>query len=129
MSYTEIVIVAPSTASSGSVVNFEVKIQNLQDYIIYVIPVIDVNGGRTEGSYEAIVPEETHSWSFQFTMPGEAVTITAESWCEDTFEWQKDAIATEAIGFSTFLSSVLPLIGLVLIAGLMVPMVKDMLKK
>ena len=95
--YSKIEIVAPSTAEAGATVDLEVRITSLVDYTIYAIPVIDVNGGRDEGSYEAIVPGETRSWYFQFMMPEESVTIIAESWCEDTFEWHLDDTAQKTI--------------------------------
>ena len=91
--YSEIEIVAPSIAEVGAPVDVEVRITNLVDYTIYAIPVINVNGDIKEGSYETIVPGETHSWYFQFTMPEQSVKVTAESWCEDTFEWHLDDTA------------------------------------
>ena len=95
--YSKIEIVAPSSAEAGATVVVEVRITSLVDYTIYAIPVIDVDGGRDEGSYEAIVPGETRSWYFQFTMPEQSVKITAESWCEDTFEWHLDDTAQKTI--------------------------------
>jgi len=95
--YSEISIVAPDSARAGSVVNVEVRIRNLQDYTIYAIPVIDIDGGRDEGSYETIVPGQTRSWYFQFTMPTRSVPVAAESWCEDTFEWHPDDTAQKTI--------------------------------
>jgi len=95
--YSEIEIVAPSTAGVGATVDVEIKITNLVDYTIYAIPVLDVNGGRDEGSYETLTPGQTRSWYFQFTMPEESVTIIAESWCEDTFAWHMDDTAQQNI--------------------------------
>lgn len=106
--YSEIEIVAPSTAEAGATVDVEVRITNLVDYTIYVTPVINVNGDIKEGSYEAIVPEQTHSWYFQFTMPEQSVKVTAESWCEDTFEWHLDDTAQQNIVLAG-LPSLLPL--------------------
>ena len=125
--YSEISIVAPDSAQAGQTINVEVKIKNLVDYTIYVIPVIDVNGGRAEGSYETIVSGQTLSWYFQFTMPSEGVTVTAESWCEDTFEWQLDATAQKAITVSAVPDWIAPLLTMALMMG-MVAVVAPMMK-
>ena len=107
--YSEIEIVAPSTAEAGAIVDVEVRITNLVDYTIYAIPVLRVNGEwAAEGSYERIVPGETRSWYFQFTMPEQSVKVTAESWCEDTFEWHLDDTAQKTIVLAG-LPSLLPL--------------------
>ena len=96
--YSEIEIVAPSSAEAGGTVDVELRITSLVDYTIYAIPVIDINGDRAEGSYEAIVPGETRSWYFQFTMPEQSVKVTAESWCESYyFDWQLDATTQKTI--------------------------------
>jgi len=96
--YSDISIVAPDSAVAGSVVNLEVRITNLVDYTIYAIPVLDVDGGRNEGNYETIVPGQTRSWYFQFTMPSRSVTVKAESWCESNyFDWHLDDTAQKTI--------------------------------
>ncbi len=108
--YSQIEIVAPGSAEAGATVDIEVRITSLVDYTIYAIPVIDIDGSRTEGSYESIVPGETRSWYFQFTMLEESVTIIAESWCEDTFEWHLDDTAQKVIApEGVELPSLLPL--------------------
>lgn len=130
MAYSEISIVAPSSASTGSQVEVEVRIKNLCDYTIYATPVVNVNGDVAEGSYETIVPGQTLSWPFNFTMPDTSVMVTAESWCEDTFEWQLDATAQELISLAAadMWSTVGPLLVLGLMAGMMsmmAPMMKE----
>ena len=112
--YSEIEIVAPSSAEAGTTVDVEARITNLIDYIIYAIPVINANGDIREGSYEVIVPGQTRSWYFQFTMPEQSVQVTAESWCEDTFEWLLDdatqkTIVLEGLPPSEDLPSLVPL--------------------
>ncbi|MBA7645854.1 hypothetical protein ES703_53613 [subsurface metagenome] len=76
----------------------EVRITSLVDYTIYATPVLRVNGDwAAEGSYETITPGETVSWNLSFTMPEQSITLTAESWCEDTFEWYLDDTAQKTI--------------------------------
>ena len=105
--YTNIIgIVAPGSAVAGSTVSVEVKIKNLCDYIVYVIPVLIVNGGVGEGSYETIVPGQIVTWYFNFTMPNYGVTVIANSWCEsDYFEWHLDDTAEKAIALAAELES------------------------
>ena len=98
MAYSDISIVAPDSAQAGETVSVELRVKNLCDYAIYAIPVIDVDGGRSEGSYETIVPGQTRSWYFQFTMPSRSVTVKAESWCESYyFDWHLDDTASKNI--------------------------------
>ena len=97
MAYSDISIVAPDSAQAGETVSVEVRVKNLCDYTIYVIPVVEVNGGIAEGSYEWIVPEQTRSWYFSFTMPSKSVTVTANSWCENFFPWHLDDTAKKNI--------------------------------
>ena len=100
--YSEISIVAPSSAQAGQTVIVEVRVKNVastpEPHTIYVIPVIDINGGGREGSYETIVPGQTQSWYFQFTMPSRSVTVKADSWCESYyFDWHLDDTAQKTI--------------------------------
>ena len=124
--YTEISIVAPDSAQADQTVNVEVRVKNLCDYTIYAIPVIDIDGGGATGSYETIVPEQTRSWYFGFTMPGESVTVTAESWCEDTFEWHLDATTEKAISLGVAAPDWTPLITMALMMGMVAMMVPAM---
>ena len=108
--YSQIEIVAPSSAEVGALVDVEVRITNLVDYTIYATPVLEVNGDIREGSYETIVPEQTHSWYFQFIMPDGSVKVTADSWCEDGFEWHLDDTAQKTIAAEGVLPNMLPLV-------------------
>ena len=117
--YSIIEIVAPNSAEAGATVDLELRITSLVDYTIYAIPVIKVNGDIREGSYETIVPGQTRTWYFRFTMPEQSVKITAEGWCEDTFEWHLDDTAQKTIVLAG-LPEVLPLaiVGSLLVCGL-----------
>ena len=130
--YTEISIIAPDSALAGQTVNVEVRVKNLVDYTIYAIPVLDVDGSRSEGSYQTIVPGQIRSWYFSFPMPSESVTVTAESWCEDTFEWQSDATAQKAISLGVAAPDwITPLITMAVLMGMvamMAPAMKEGLK-
>ena len=98
MPYSQISLVAPDSADPDSVVNVEVSIENLCDYTIYVTPVVRIDGIVKEGSYETLVPGQIRTWDFDFTMPGQRVTITAESWCESLyFDWHLDGTVQEAV--------------------------------
>lgn len=105
MAYTKISLVAPDSAEPGSVVNVQVSIENVstipEPHTIYVTPVVRIDGIVKEGNYETLVPEgpgKMHSWDFEFIMPSQRVTITAESWCESFyFDWHLDATARKAI--------------------------------
>ena len=90
--YTDIVeLVAPSSAVAGSQVSVQVSIKNLSNYTIYVTPVLTVSGGVGEGTYKTLVPGQTITWYFSFTMPNYGVKVTADSWCESYyFDWHKD---------------------------------------
>ncbi len=102
MAYSDISIVAPSSARDGEMVAVEVRVKNLVNYTIYAIPVLRVDGvWAEEGSYEAITPGQIRVWNFSFIMPSKSITLTAESWCESSdyyyFEWHLDDIATQGI--------------------------------
>lgn len=125
--YTEITMTAPSSAEEGTIVDVLVEIKNIIDYTIYVIPILDVGGSILEGSYETIVSGETHSWSFSFVMPATTTVLTANSWCEDTFEWQLDCSVEHTV-FVTAVGAinVTDLVGMVVVVMMMTMMMKMM---
>ncbi len=88
--YTEITLIAPESAAKDAVTDVVIQVKNIHDVTIYIIPLLNVNGSVTEGSYEAVVPGATHSWSMNFIMPANNAVLVATSWCEDGFAWQSD---------------------------------------
>lgn len=98
MAYTAINLIVPGKALAGEVVTAQVEITNLQDYTLYAIPVLNVDGYILEGSYETIVPRQTKVWTFTFTMLSKSVTLRADSWCESYyFTWHLDATISQVI--------------------------------
>lgn len=124
MTHSEVSIVAPGSAQAGQVVDVEVKIKNLVDYIIYATPVIRINGYVDEGSYETLVPGQTRSWHFSFTMPSESVTVVAESWCESYyFEWYLDASTSKVIRIPSLIEGLMPTLISVMMIVLMMKLI------
>ena len=101
MAYSQISIIAVDNAQAGEVINATVKVENLGERSIYVIPVLRVNGEwANEGSYRRISPFEISEWSLEFIMPNVNASLLAESWVEDTFPWQLDDTAQKVISLA-----------------------------
>ncbi len=130
--YTEITITAPDSAEAGSTVNVTVTIKNITEYTVYVIPVLDINGSITEGSYETITPGESFSWYFGFTMPTTNTTLIVSSWLETyNVEWQQDysvqhtVLATGAgVSIGIDLGSMMSMMIVVMMMSMMSKMMK-----
>ena len=96
-------IVAPDSARAGEVLDIEVRVKNVTYYpephTVYAIPVLAVNGVVVaEGSYESIVPGQTRSWLFKYTMPKQNVELLVKTWAESYFfNWQYDSTASKTV--------------------------------
>jgi len=121
--YTELTLIAPSSAQEGSTVDIVVTIKNILDYTIYASPVVDINGSILEGSYETITPEETKSWSFSFIMLSSNVLLIVSSWCESAyFDWQKDCFVEQAVLVPSVAGSILGSVVTLMIIVMMMSM-------
>lgn len=86
--YTEILIMAPTTAKAGSVVAVEARITNLCGDVISALPGFSsVNGtplfpGTFDELVQTIRMGETASWHDSFIMPESDASLHAESWFE-----------------------------------------------
>lgn len=91
--YTQISIVAPSSAQAGATVNVEARITNLCDYDLSMNPSGQVGPtplwfGRAP---KEAAPGETLSWYDSFIMPDEDVSVLVHSWyLGDDGEWHPD---------------------------------------
>lgn len=94
---TQIGILAPSSAPSGTVVDVEVLLKNILSFDVNMWP------GRTRyndtifrvydaaGAMHVVVPAgATHSWFGSFTMPNRDIRILVESWFERLDKWYAD---------------------------------------
>jgi len=86
--YTEILIMVPTTAKAGAVVAVEARITNLCGDVISALPGFSsVNGMQLfPGAFDELVQTirigETASWHDSFMMPESDASIHAESWFE-----------------------------------------------
>ncbi|GAH52207.1 unnamed protein product, partial [marine sediment metagenome] len=95
--YTDIQIVAPSSARDGDVVNVTIKVTNLTAAALN----IEVAGILEPGDilfigYETrlIEPGETKSFSGSFIMPSYDVTIHGYSYFQDTLDNEAEAVVS-----------------------------------
>ena len=92
--YSDIWLVAPSSATPGSTVVVEAKIKNLCAYAISLTATM----GRVDGTvlrfgaeHKIVGAGKTASWSDSFVMPDEDVKVSVESWYEGTGNaWHSD---------------------------------------
>jgi len=102
--YTQIGILAPSSAPAGSRVNIEISLVNRSSYALNMWP------GRTRyndtifrvydaaGRMHVVVPAGgTHTWTGHFTMPNRDIEILVESWYEGETKWWPDYSITHPI--------------------------------
>jgi len=91
--YTEISIVAPSSARAGEIVNVEARIRNLLDYAFNITATMGrVNGEvlRFGAIHKVVGAGETESWYDSFIMPDKDVVVSVESWFEWADGWYSD---------------------------------------
>ncbi len=81
--YSDIAIIAPSSAQAGEIVNVEARIRNLCDFAIYLTATM----GRVDGEVlrfgaiqKVVGAGETESWYDSFIMPDSGVVVSVESW-------------------------------------------------
>lgn len=99
--YTQIGILAPSSAPAGSVVEVEIGLKNVHSAEVNMWP------GRTRynttifrvydaaGRMHVVVPAgDMHSWFGSFTMPSRDIKILVESWYEGEERWYSDYSVT-----------------------------------
>lgn len=97
--YTDISLVAPSSAKAGDIVAVEAQITNIHDYILVVYAGGAVDGTTLDFGFPLILEAgETGSSYASFTMPNRDVVVSVESWVgeiiDDTAE---KAIALEVV--------------------------------
>ncbi len=97
--YTEITLVAPSSAEAGTEIEVSVIVKNISDLTIYVIPVLTVDGEPVgAGSYETIIPGGTHSWVFSLTMPSSNIMVAITGWLETyQVDWHADYTVEQGV--------------------------------
>ncbi len=91
--YADIVeIQAPASARAGELVSIGVVIKNLVDYGFYVSVTGVVDGIEIPFSPDNAVvdPGAAYIFSGSFTMPGNKVRVTANSWFWSGSEWVQD---------------------------------------
>lgn len=94
--YADIVeIQAPASARAGELVSIGVVVKNLIDYAFYVSVTGYFDGVAIPFSpdYIAVDPGATYRFSGSFTMPGNKVRVTANSWFWSGSEWTQDGEA------------------------------------
>ncbi|MBA7714860.1 hypothetical protein ES703_123892 [subsurface metagenome] len=99
--YSEISIIAPSSAQAGETVNVEARIRNLCDFAINLTATMGrVNGEvlRFGAIHKVVGAGETESWYDSFIMPDRGIVVSVESWYLATDEaWYSDDRAEIAI--------------------------------
>ncbi len=81
MTYTTVVIVAPSSAKAGYVVVVEAKITNIYTSTLVVYARGTVDGTTLDfGVGQILDPGETGSFYASFTMPNRDVIVSVGSW-------------------------------------------------
>lgn len=102
--YSDIAIVAPSSAQAGETVNVEARITNLYDFAIYLTATMGrVNGEvlRFGTIHKVVGAGETESWYDSFIMPDRDVVVSVESWYLGTDDvWHSDDRAEKAIALA-----------------------------
>jgi len=106
MAYTSIEVEVQDNAEVGEIVNVTVEIKNITSHIIYVTPVLYVNGDWTdEGDYRTIFPNFLSlfdpmpgaMFNLAFTMPDKNANVVVECWSENDEPWHLDSTAVKTV--------------------------------
>ena len=122
--YTDISIVAPSSARAASEVGIEITIENISNEAVHAVPGfltidgVDVPPFGIE-DLRWLSPGQSYAWERSFIMPEKSVTVDVESWWENSQVLHKDNEAQQVVSLTTVaLAGCLPLalIGLAILA-------------
>ena len=102
--YTQIGILAPDKAPSGSTVEVEISLKNTYSATIHIWPGSTRYNTTVFHVYDAaglmhvwVDAGAIHSWFGSFTMPNNSVTLKVESWYEAVDGWHADYSVTQTI--------------------------------
>lgn len=118
--YTQVAVVAPSSARAGVKVNVQARITNLYSQSLSLNP--SGQAGSTPLWFgkapKVAAPGETLSWYDSFVMPSEPVTLLVYSWyLKADGEWSPDdsvekVISPKAVAPAGCLPQVIPLMAI-----------------